>query len=227
MRCRVPTLGVLAGVLLAATGLPSRALAETGSGSDQTSQLADALARFAGDAQWEWALVARYIEDDVLAEPAVPSFRSGSEGPATAEAPGTADGPGPSLSIVRSLALWEAVEAPAPAPAGRGDGGWLDAIAPVDRDLSLFLAAQSTLLLDMAQTLEIARSPSLEETNPLLGERPSDGAVLAYFGSVATAHAATYLLLDGRWANLVSRAILFVQVPAIDHNTRLGVRISF
>ena len=88
-------------------------------------------------------------------------------------------------------------------------------------------SAQSSLLVDMAQTLEITRSADFEETNPLLGPKPSDGAVVAYFGAIAAAHAASYLALEPRWANLVSRVILFVQVPVIDGNARLGVRIAF
>ncbi len=118
----------------------------------------------------------------------------------------------------------DAIAAPAAAPSERG---WLATFAPPERDLGLFLAAQASLLIDMAQTLQIRRTEGLYESNVLLGPQPSDEAVVAYFGSIAALHAVAYAVLPGRWANVFSRGVLFVEVPAIDHNARVGIRVQF
>jgi hypothetical protein len=130
-------------------------------------------------------------------------------------------GTAPSAEPRPPLALREPFPAPDPGPS------WLAAVAPAERDLGLFLAAQASLFVDMAQTLEIARRDDLLESNRLLGEQPSDGEVLAYFGGLAALHAASYLALPERWANVLSRAVLIIQLPAIDHNARLGVAVRF
>lgn len=112
-------------------------------------------------------------------------------------------------------------------PPRQPERGWLAVVAPRERDLGLFLAAQASLLIDMAQTMEIGRMAGVRETNRLLGERPDGGLVAGYFGSVAALHAAVYATLPGRWANWLSRGILFVEVPVIDNNSRVGVRVRF
>jgi hypothetical protein len=105
--------------------------------------------------------------------------------------------------------------------------GWLAAVAPRTHDVGLLLAAQASLLIDMAQTMEIRRTSGVYESNRLLGERPGDGVVVAYFGSIAALHAAAYAAIPGRWANWLSRGILFVEIPAIDTNSRIGIRVQF
>jgi hypothetical protein len=122
-----------------------------------------------------------------------------------------------------AVALHEPFRATAPDPGPSR----LSAVVPAERDLGLFLAAQASLFVDMAQTLEIAQRDDLVESNRLLGRQPSDGEVLAYFGGLAALHAASYLALPERWANVLSRAVLFIQIPAIDHNARLGVVVRF
>ncbi|HEY8369880.1 MAG TPA: hypothetical protein VIM86_11250 [Thermodesulfobacteriota bacterium] len=220
MASRARALGLVGAVVMVSLGLstPARAWAE----ADRTASGVRLLA----DTRWDQAYTLRLRAAETPAAPAetaTPTFRSGS-----IDASGA---PGARQSLVLTDRVWmpreyvEAEVSPASRP-GRG-GDWIEVVVPAERDLGLFLAAQSALLLDMAQTLEINGSPDFKETNRLLGERPSDGAVLAYFGSIAALHAASYLTLDGRWANVVSRAVLFVQVPAIDNNARLGVRISF
>lgn len=206
----------LAALLVLSLGLPETAGAQANAAAPQ----ADALAwRLVADVQWERARVVRYadeVEGPVEAEPA-PTFRSGSTAPTETVAPE----PAPLVT------LSEIGGAPVPATRPGRAGSWLEVVAPAERDLGLFLAAQAALLVDLAQTLEISRAAEFEETNAVLGERPTDGAVMAYFGSIAAVHAVSYLALEPRWANVVSRAILFVQVPAVDHNARLGVRIAF
>ncbi len=128
------------------------------------------------------------------------------------------------LSAPAETAVERGVRATVREPAERG---WLAVFAPRDRDLGLFLAAQASLFIDMAQTIEIRRTDGLYETNSVLGRRPRDEAVVAYFGSIAALHAVAYALLPGRWANVVSRGILFIELPAIDNNARVGIRVQF
>jgi hypothetical protein len=172
--------------------------------------------------------------DPVAAETAAPgptlmaAFRTvGVEGTGAGAAdlgafPGLS-GAGPWRDSGPALALREPLAAPA---LDRGPR-WFSAVVPAERDLGLFLAAQASLFVDMAQTLEIARHDELVESNHLLGRQPSDGEVLAYFGGAAALHAASYLALPDRWANALSRAVLLIQLPAIDQNARLGIAVRF
>ncbi|HWP35229.1 MAG TPA: hypothetical protein VNM66_06505 [Thermodesulfobacteriota bacterium] len=135
--------------------------------------------------------------------------------------------------VLAALGLAAVVAAGSAAPAAAAElhgvrrAVWLDALVPREKDLGLFLAAQASLLVDMGQTLDIARHAGLEETNPVLGRRPSDGEVVAYFGAAALLATVAYAHLDGRAANLLSRAILAVQLPVIDRNARLGLAVRF
>lgn len=223
MAPHIRTLGLLAALVTATLGLATPARGEVG-----VDQVGSGF-RLMADARWDRTLAVRYhaVETDAApAEPVTPTFRSGSD--EAAEPQATALPPLALDTLDRPPAPSAIIEAEAPLTSRPGPAGsWLEVVAPEERDLGLFLTAQSALLVDMAQTLEINGSVALEESNRLLGEQPSDGAVLAYFGSIAAVHVATYLALDPRWANIVSRAILFVQVPAIDNNARLGVRIAF
>ncbi|HEX7126779.1 MAG TPA: hypothetical protein VF406_13565 [Thermodesulfobacteriota bacterium] len=220
MAWRARTFGLVAAVVTVSLGLATPAHAEGGAGRSASG------VRLLADARWDPAYTLRFRAAEPPAAPAetgTPTFRSGSLDAAGAR------------EARQSVALSDRVptpreyietEVPLASRPGRGDS-WAEVVVPAERDVGLFLAAQSALFLDMAQTLEINGSSDFRETNRLLGERPSDGAVLAYFGSIAALHTASFLTLDGRWANVVSRAILFVQVPAVDSNARLGVRISF
>ncbi|HWE23363.1 MAG TPA: hypothetical protein VG496_05425 [Myxococcales bacterium] len=95
-------------------------------------------------------------------------------------------------------------------------------------ELGLFVAAETSLTVDMLQTTS-AMHAGLRESNPLLGQHPSDGKIAAYFGGcmLATA-AATYLLPDGM-QGLPSVLVLMVQVPQIVSNggVRWGFRLPF
>lgn len=169
------------------------------------------------DARWQRSVAVRYVSAQASPETAPVSLRSGTGGDVAVATPDL-----PRLWLTRSVDTESRLTA-----APLAGASVREALLPSRRDLGLFLAAQSTLWVDALQTLEIGGAAEYAETNAILGESPSDGAVIAYFGSVSLAHALTYLTMGPRWANLVSRAILFVQVPAIDNNARLGVRIAF
>lgn len=103
------------------------------------------------------------------------------------------------------------------APAARADA----------LDVGLLVAAESSLAVDMLQTLDIKRHPGHFETNPILGRHPSDPAVIGYF---AACGAATYLAwreLPRPWRLLLPLAVIAVQVPQVSRNARAGIVVRF
>ncbi|HWP35123.1 MAG TPA: hypothetical protein VNM66_05955 [Thermodesulfobacteriota bacterium] len=93
--------------------------------------------------------------------------------------------------------------------------------------VSLFVAAQATVAVDMAQTLRIRDTPGLRETNPLLGPRPADGEILALFGARLAFNTLAYVLLPRPWADALSVVTISIQVPVIIHNANLGLTVRF
>lgn len=100
-------------------------------------------------------------------------------------------------------------------------------LLPRKKSFGLFLVAQATVLIDMAQTLRIDNTPGLRESNPILGEDPSDEKILAFFGARIAFNAFSYYLLPDRWANVLSVLTIVVEVPVIAHNASLGLSVRF
>ena len=76
---------------------------------------------------------------------------------------------------------------------------------------------------DAGQMSYAARRPyRFEETNPMLGAHPSQGAVALYFGAVIGATVASAIVLP-RWAvPVVDAAIASICVSSLWHNTATG-----
>jgi hypothetical protein len=98
-------------------------------------------------------------------------------------------------------------------------------------DLALEAAFGAALLADWLQTRQIPRTPDapggLEETNPILGRRPSAGRVNGYFAAAGAAHLAIAALLPRPWRSVWQTTTLGLECLTVRSNLALGLRLTF
>jgi len=82
------------------------------------------------------------------------------------------------------------------------------------------IALTTVMAIDWLQTKEIARNDDYEETNPILGEDPSQMQVDAYFLGAWAATTAT-------WRKWFQFGVIGVETGYVIHNHAIGIRISF
>jgi hypothetical protein len=82
-------------------------------------------------------------------------------------------------------------------------------------------------LIDYAQTRDIKNHPELYETNPLLGENPSDTRIRNYFIAAGLAHVGIAHLLPRPYRMPWQMGWLTLQVINMQNNHRLGLRLEF
>ncbi len=116
------------------------------------------------------------------------------------------------------------------APAARADSTAAPQPPPQGFTMTdgMFVAAEVSLALDMLQTSSAVHA-GLQEKNPLLGPRPSDGKLLAYFGSCMLATAAGTYLLPDSLRPFAPVLVLMLEIPQIAQNAsvRWGLRLPF
>ena len=93
-------------------------------------------------------------------------------------------------------------------------------------------AYQALHLADMMQTLDIKNHAGHHESNPILGQHPNDGQVVAYFAAEAGLHyVVTKALYDGdapMWAQrLWQGAWLYWETDNVYTNHQHGIRFTF
>ncbi len=102
----------------------------------------------------------------------------------------------------------------------------------VDRSTpALEWAYQGAAVADMLTTLDIKNHPTLMETNPLLGEHPSNGKVFAYFAGTGVLHwAITRELVNGNMQrpliNTWEALTIGLEVGCAAHNYSIGLRFK-
>lgn len=93
----------------------------------------------------------------------------------------------------------------------------------------VFFAAEAA---DMLTTLDIKNHPELRETNPILGDHPSDGKVISMCVGAALIHSAiTYEFVDNNVPKPIIRAWEYISIGVETgfavHNYSLGLRFRF
>lgn len=95
-------------------------------------------------------------------------------------------------------------------------------------DKRLFIASEALLLADWLQTRQIVKNPDkYHETNRILGEHPSMGAVNLYFASWMVGN---YLLADyagEKYRTAYLTGVVGVQFIVVRNNALLGLKIAF
>lgn len=87
------------------------------------------------------------------------------------------------------------------------------------------------MLVDWRQTQAIARGPSfdgyvLEESNPILGRRPSASKVNAYFAATSALHAGIAVALPRPWRTWWQLVGIGVEAHAIGRNAVNGITLQ-
>lgn len=99
--------------------------------------------------------------------------------------------------------------------------------APDALTTALFVAAEAALVIDLGQTIDRGAGRAGPERNPLLGDRPGRAVAWGYFGGLMAAEAATYLWAP-RWVSrTVSVVTLGLEIPTVQRNFQVGVRVRF
>lgn len=89
-------------------------------------------------------------------------------------------------------------------------------------------AANTLMLLDWAQTRNIARNPERwYETNPLLGNHPSAAEVDVYFLASLITINGVGTALPKRWSRHWFQAFAFHQALHVLSNQQLGISVRF
>ena len=90
------------------------------------------------------------------------------------------------------------------------------------------LSFQVVNFIDMMQTIEIVLHDDLYyETNPILGKHPQQHEVIAYFMIRGVMHYHTTKWLPEKFRIPWLTITVLPQIPLIEHNHNLGIRITF
>jgi len=90
------------------------------------------------------------------------------------------------------------------------------------------LAFQTVNFIDMMQTLEIVQHDDLYyETNPILGKHPQQHEVITYFMIRGSLHYQITKWLPEKFRMPWLTVTFFPQIPIIEHNHNLGIRIGW
>ena len=98
-------------------------------------------------------------------------------------------------------------------------------------DTALEVAFAGALVADWLQTRQIARTADgpggLEESNPLLGRRPSGPHLGGYFAAAAVGHLAVAAVLPRPWRTVWQATWIGLEGLSIRKNASLGLRVTF
>ena len=90
------------------------------------------------------------------------------------------------------------------------------------------LSFQLVNAIDMFQTLEIVEHSDLYyETNPILGKHPKNYEVVGYFIARGFLHYEVTKWLPSKFRIPWLTVTVLPQIPIIEHNHNLGIRITF
>lgn len=89
------------------------------------------------------------------------------------------------------------------------------------------VAANTTLVIDMLQTADIAKDPDIVETNPILGAHPEANDVYKYF--ITTILITNFLgeMLPEPYGDYLYLSVAVVQTKVIRNNYLIGVKLEF
>ncbi len=96
-----------------------------------------------------------------------------------------------------------------------------------DENKALMVASNLGLVVDWAQTREIAVNNDYLEENPILGKRPSIGRVNTYFVCALALNNIIGRTLPDPWAKFWYSSVFMIQVTTIRNNVGLGIKMRF
>lgn len=127
----------------------------------------------------------------------------------------------PTRTVLVALVAFAVLPAPLTAQeAPRAERGWTSG------HIALATAFALSLEIDAAQTREAMRR-GFRETNPILGQHPSEGQVNTYTAAAAIAVLGTASVVPARWRPWVLGVALAVETFTIAGTVREGISIRF
>lgn len=82
--------------------------------------------------------------------------------------------------------------------------------------------AVSALACDGGTTSQYRHESTFRESNPVLGEHPSDGAVWAYLGAIAVATIGANRVLPPKITTILNALVIGTELHAIHRNMEVG-----
>ena len=95
------------------------------------------------------------------------------------------------------------------------------------QDIALEAAYMLVTAADMAQTLQIKDHPGMIETNPLMGEHPTDGRIYSHFATCAVLHVLAVDLLPSKYRGMFQMLGIGFESAVVYHNNTLGLNVRF
>lgn len=89
------------------------------------------------------------------------------------------------------------------------------------------IGVNALIAVDYGQTLDIKNHPELEESNPILGEHPSDRAITGHFLTISILHPLISYMLPHGMREWWQYGSMVYWSAVIYHNHQLGVKIDF
>ena len=95
------------------------------------------------------------------------------------------------------------------------------------QDIALEAAYMLVTAADLNQTLQIKDHPGMIETNPLMGEHPTDGRIYSHFATCAVLHVLVVDLLPSKYRGMFQMLGIGFESSVVYHNNQLGLSIKF
>lgn len=86
---------------------------------------------------------------------------------------------------------------------------------------------QSLLVVDWAQTRDIAKSPKFQESNIFLGKEPSIGEVNTHFALASAVHLGITLVLPAEYRAIWQNVTIGIAAVNVTRNYSFGVKLDF
>ena len=95
------------------------------------------------------------------------------------------------------------------------------------QDIVLEAAYMVVTAADLSQTLQIKHHPDMVETNPLMGEHPSDKRIRSHFATCAVLHVLAVDLLPSKYRGMFQMLGIGFESAVVYHNNTIGLNVRF
>lgn len=97
-----------------------------------------------------------------------------------------------------------------------------------DTEITKEVVIAGLFVVDAAQTMQLKHHrTTLHETNPILGPKPSDKKIIAYFTTVFLVHVGAVYLLPPEYRSYLQDGTIGLELVVIGRNKSLGLDIKF
>lgn len=98
---------------------------------------------------------------------------------------------------------------------------------PTNVEKGLFVVTNISLVLDMMQTLDLKNHSGYTESNPIMGQHPSDKVVIGYFIGVMGLHSVLWYNAPKPVRTIMEIGITALEVSMLQRNARIHCSFTF